>query len=135
MKKFTAVLLSCVLVILSISNVALAAGGTSPAVTPRWINTTSLSGNINYDGYIGNISIFLDGNVNVTRITATARLYYMVTEDWWEEIPMNWDYDVTTTALGIDEDFPITTGTIYKIVFEAQVYANGYAETITRVFR
>ena len=134
MKKVIAIVLLSTLLVLNLNGVVFAAEGNTQIVTPRWINIAALSGHLTTNPGAGNISIFLDANPEVTRITATATLYYKNPSNVWVRIPMGWEYSVNDNILGIDEDFTAVAGTIYKVVFEAHVYANGYTETVTREF-
>ena len=134
MKKVIAIVLLSTLLVLNLNGVVFAAEGNTQVVTPRWVNISSLDGILSTNGGRGNISIVLDAYPEVTRITATATLYYKNPSNVWVRIPMGWEYSVNNSVLGIDEDFTAVSGTTYKVVFEAHVYANGYTETVTREF-
>lgn len=134
MKKIVAIILLGTLLVLNLNSFALAAQGNTQIVTPYWVNILRINGDLSASGSTGNVSVVITGNSNVTNITATATLYYKNPSNVWVRIPMGWEYSVNTSYLAIDEDFTAVSGTEYKVVLEADVYANGYTETVTREF-
>ena len=74
----------------------------------------------------------VEGETDVSRISATATLYYKNASGNWIEIPKNWSYDVRDDILLVDESFTGVSGREYKIVLDATVYLNGYGEPVTK---
>lgn len=134
MKKRIIVLILGALLMTNVNMIPLAAGNNNQIVSPYWVNTSSVNGYLTVDGNDGNISILVNGNANVTRITAKATLYYKNSSNRWVKTNTVWNYSVNSDLLAINEDFTASSGTTYKVVLEADVYANGYTETITREF-
>lgn len=118
----------------NVNMTAFAEGGNNQIVSPYWVNTSSVRGYLTVNGNDGNISVLVNGNANVTQITATATLYYKNSSNRWVQTNTVWNYSVNSDLLAINEDFAASSGTTYKVVLEAYVYANGYIETITKEF-
>lgn len=101
-------------------------------VQPLWDNTSYITADINFNGTIGSISVFICGKSGVTNITADVSLYYKNTSGSWVEIEKNWDYDVDQDWLTIDESFTGVAGREYKIEVDGTVTKSGYAEVISK---
>lgn len=134
MKKILAAILFSTLCVLTINCIAFAADGNAQIISPYWVNTSQINGSVSINGTTGNFSAFIIGNTNVTNITAKATLYYKNSSNKWIEIPTDWEYSSNSNNLFVNETFNASSGTTYKVVFEADVYANGYTETITKEF-
>lgn len=77
-----------------------------------------------FDGTTGYVAGVVEGNLGVTHITATVKLYYKNSNGDWIEIPKNWNYDVYDDSLDIDKNFTGTSGVEYKAVLSTHVYKN-----------
>ncbi len=135
MKKIISLFLMCTILVLSLNSVAFAAEVETPVVTPRWANISSITGElvvINEDE--GIFSAFIDGYTNVTRITASANLYFLNSSNRWVEMPRDWEYDVYATELFIDETFSASSDYQYKVVVSIDVYAGNNVESVVRTF-
>ena len=132
MKKRIIILLLSALLITNLNIFTHAASNNDYVISPLWENISNVDGTLYINGKNSNFSAFIFGNTDVTRITATAKLYYQNTSNQWIEISKNWNYSVNSSFLAIDEDFIASSGTTYKVVLEADVYANGYTESITK---
>lgn len=66
-------------------NVFTVAANSSEIITPYWINITGVDGRVSYNenSNVGNVSIFINGKSGVTKITATATLYYKNSSNRW----------------------------------------------------
>lgn len=135
MKKIVSLLLMCTILVLSLNSIAFAAEGDTPVVTPRWANISSIDGYVSVDD--GNDGVFhavIDGYTNVTRITASANLYYLNSSNRWVEIPRDWEYDVYATELVMYETFSANSDYQYKVVVSIDVYAGNNVESVVRTF-
>lgn len=101
-------------------------------IQPRWANTNTFTAKINFSGTAGSVSVFINGDVGVTNITADVSLYYKNTSGSWVEIEKNWDYDVDQDFLSISESFTGVAGREYKIEISGTVTKGGYAESISK---
>ena len=97
----------------------------------RWDNVSSMMGVIVFDKTAGNYSMVVNGASGVTKITATATLYYKNTSGKWVATSTKWTYNVDGSRLVIDEDFTGVSGREYKVELEATVYKNGSGEKVT----
>ena len=97
----------------------------------RWDNVSSIMGGISFDRTSGNYSVVVSGASGVSKITATATLYYKNSSYEWVETSTKWTYNVDSRRLLIDEDFTGVSGREYKVELEATVYKNGYGEEVT----
>lgn len=123
-----------IILVMSINYTALAATDNTQIVSPRWIYVSDISGFLTVNGTSGDISISISGNSNVTKITATATLYYKNVNNAWVKTNTSWDYTTYSKSLFINETFAANSGVEYKVVFEANVYVNNSVETVTREF-
>ena len=119
---------------LNLNMVAFSAGNDNSIIAPCWKNTSSVHGHLTVDGTDGNLSVLIDGNPNVTKITATATLYYKNAANRWVKAGSAWDYSSNKDYLAIDQDFTAISGKTYKVIMSAEVYADGYTEYITQEF-
>jgi len=129
MKRIVSILLMVVLV-MSFNSIAFAVEEDSPVVTPRWTNVSSINGVLEVDGNEGAFDAVITGYSKVTRITAIAQLYYLNSNNRWVEIPVDWEYSVNFNILGMQETFGASSDFEYKVVISADVYANGYTESV-----
>ncbi len=132
MKKVVSIILACIFLTISINNVVFAASNDNQIISPYWENVSSITGYV--DKNEGVFWAMISGYSGVTKITVTATLYYKNSSNRWVEIPTDWEYSVNSASLNIYEEFDANPGTTYKVVLEADVYANGYTESITREF-
>ena len=72
------------------------------------------------------------GDSGVTKITATATLYYKNSSGKWIVVPKNWTYSVDDEGLSIDAEFIGVSGREYKIELSGTVYKDGYGEAISK---
>lgn len=100
-------------------------------IMPCWSNIVLVDGCIGFDGTSGNYSLEIVGMPGVSRITATATLYYTNVRGNWMK-STTWTYDEYADELNIDEDFTGISGRDYKVELSATVYLNGYGEPLTR---
>lgn len=99
----------------------------------RWDNVLQLvGGNIAFDGTSGSYCIEVVGNADVTKITATVKLYYQIDSGRWVEVPKDWTYEVYSRELDISETFNGVSGRRYRAVFSATVSNGESDEPITR---
>lgn len=98
----------------------------------RWTNILSVEGRISFDGTDGNYSMVITGVSDVSKITATAKLYYKSANGNWVEDPKNWTYSVDDYELIVDEDFKGVKGRDYKVIIDASVYRKGSSEKVTK---
>lgn len=134
MKKCLIVLLLGVMLIGNQALITFADNGNGIIISPYWMNTSSVSGNLNVNGNTANFSILINGNPNVTEISATVTLYYKNSWDNWVKTDTEWEYSINSDVLAIYETFDVTPGTEYKVELEAHVYANGITEIVTKEF-
>ena len=90
---------------LNLNMVAFSAGNDNSIIAPCWKNTSSVHGHLTVDGTDGNLTVLIDGNPNVTKITATATLYYKNAANRWVKAGSAWDYSSNKDYLAIDQDF------------------------------
>ena len=100
-------------------------------IMPCWSNIIMVDGALTFAGTSGNYSLAIEGMPGVSRITATAVLYYTNVRGNWMK-STTWTYDVSADELNIDEDFTGVSGRDYKVEISATVYMNGYGEPLTR---
>ena len=100
-------------------------------IMPCWTNILAVDGGVGFDGTFGNYSLSIEGMPGVSRITATATLYYTNVRGNWMK-STTWTYDEYADELNIDEDFTGISGRDYKVELSATVYLNGYGEPLTR---
>ena len=100
-------------------------------IMPCWTNIVTVGGGVTFAGTSGNYSMVIEGATGVSRITATATLYYTNVRGNWMK-STTWTYDVYEDELNIDEDFTGISGRDYKVELSATVYMNGYGEPLTR---
>ena len=130
MKKLTSLLLiGCI--ILSCLCISINAAGSGNYGLYRWTNVRSLQGSITFNRTSGNYTMSVIGDSGVTKITATATLYYKNSSGKWIVVPKNWTYSVNADKLIIDEDFTGVSGREYKIELSGTVYKDGYGESIS----
>ena len=98
----------------------------------RWENILSVNGLITFDKTAGNYSAIVSGASGVTKITATATLYYKNSSGDWVKTSTKWTHNVDGSRLLIEEDFTGVSGREYKVELEATVYKNGYGEKVTK---
>ena len=133
MKKIITAVLVGTLLASGMTVTASAAKDNNAIVSPLWINIARISGKVSVNGSKGSLSALVSGNPEVTKITATATLYYKSGSSW-VKTSTKWNYSVNSDTLTIDEDFSAKSGTKYKVAVEAKVYVGGSFETITREF-
>lgn len=129
MKRKIATILPCVLMTLCMSTTLWASNGDIELY--RWENVSSMVGKIVFDKTSGNYSMAVSGASGVSKITATATLYYKNSSSEWVETSTKWTYSVDGRRLLIDEDFTGVSGREYKVELEATVYKNGNGEKVT----
>ncbi len=129
-KTFLLLLVGCLC--MSFASVPIHAVEFSEIEAYRWSNVVSMRGSISFNGRTGNYVMTVEGETDVSRISATATLYYKNASGNWIEIPKNWSYDVRDDILLVDESFTGVSGREYKIVLDATVYLNGYGEPVTK---
>ena len=130
MKKLTSLLLiGCI--ILSCLCISITAADSGNYGLYRWTNVRSLQGSITFNRTSGNYTMSVIGDSGVTKITATATLYYKNSSGKWIVVPKNWTYSVNADKLIIDEDFTGVSGREYKIELSGTVYKDGYGESIS----
>ena len=129
MKRKIAIIFLCVLMTLCMSTALCASDGGIELY--RWDNVSSMIGTISFDKTSGNYSMVVSGASGVTKITATATLYYKNTSGKWVATSTKWTYNVDGSRLVIDEDFTGVSGREYKVELEATVYKNGSGEKVT----
>lgn len=135
MKKIVSLLLMCTILVLSLNSVAFAAQIETPVVTPRWTYISSITGELAViNEGDGVFSAFIDGYTDVTRITASANLYFLNSNNRWVEMPRDWEYDVYATELFIDETFGASSDYQYKVVVSIDVYSGNNVESVVRTF-
>ena len=134
MKKKIVFLLVAALLITGFNTMSFAAGnGGSQGITPYWQNTSSVHAHLTIlNETEGNLSVLINGDLGVTRISAVATLYYKNPSNRWLKTGIMWTYMEDDDYLAIDEDFTAEPGVEYKVILEAYVYANGTCDTITR---
>ena len=131
MKKLTSLLLiGCI--ILSYLCISITAADSGNYGLYRWTNVRSLQGSITFNRTSGNYTMSVIGDSGVTKITATATLYYKNSSGKWIVVPKNWTYSVDDEELYIDEDFIGVSGREYKIELSGTVYKDGYGEAISK---
>ena len=131
-KKIVAVLMGA-LILANLNMTTFAADDTNGISVMRWDGTASVLGHLTVSGTKGNISVVVEGDADISKITATATLYYKSGSSW-VKTSTKWNYSVNSDTLTIDEDFSAKSGTKYKVAVEANVYVGGSFETITREF-
>ena len=129
-KRITLLLIGCI--ILSCLCVPISAANSESYGLTRWTNITYIDGTITFDGTSGNYSMVITGVSGVSKITATATLYYKNSNGKWIEIPKDWTYSVNDDELIIDEDFTGVSGREYKVELDATVYKDGYGEPVNK---
>ena len=128
--KVLMVVLNCLL-IMNLCNVVQASGN-SGCIVYRWSNIRSVTASIDFSGTSGNYSFSIDGKTNVSRITATAKLFYKTSGGRWIEVNKDWSYDVNADFIDKSESFTGVSGREYKIVLAATVYINASGEPVTK---
>ena len=130
MKKLTSLLLiGCI--ILSCLCISITAADSGNYGLYRWTNVRSLQGSITFNRTSGNYTMSVIGDSGVTKITATAILYYKNSSGKWIVVPKNWTYSVDDEELYINEDFTGVSGREYKIELSGTVYKYGYGKAIS----
>ena len=122
----------CVMFVMSFNSVVFAVEEDAPVVTPRWTYILSTDAGLNVDGNEGLFTASILGCSTVTRITATAQLYYLNSSNRWVEIPVGWEYSTNSNYLEMRETFGASSDFEYKVVISAEVYANGHTESIVQ---
>ena len=102
-----------------------------PQVETQWDNAMGVNANISFNGTSGRVSVSVVGRTGVTNISAQVKLYYKNTSGGWTESPTDWTYNVYTMLLTKEETFTGIVGREYKIELTANIYKNGYTETVT----
>lgn len=125
MKKFFVLLMVGILLV---SCLSVSIG----AVDARWANASQITGDLVFSGTEGNYSAFILGKSGVTKITATATLYYKDSAGNWIVMSTDWSYSVNSAMLAIDEDFTGVSGREYKVVLDVVVYKGTSGESITQ---
>lgn len=135
MKKIVSLLLMCTILVLSLNSVAFAAQIETPVVTPRWTYISSITGELAViNEGDGVFSAFVNGYTDVTRITASANLYFLNSNNRWVEMPRDWEYDVYATELIMNETFSASSDFQYKVVVSIDVYSGNNVESVVRTF-
>lgn len=125
MKKFFALLIVGVLLV---SCLSVSIG----AADARWVNTAAVDDQITFSGTSGEYSAMIEGKSGVTKITATATLYYKNFAGNWIEMSTDWSYSENSDILVIEEDFTGVSGREYKVVLDIVVYKGTSGESITQ---
>lgn len=112
---------------------ALAATDGNTIVAPLWVNISSVTGNLSVDGSTGYVTMRIKGNSDVTKIVATATLYYKSGSSW-VKTSTKWDYSVNKSTLAASETFSASSGKTYKVVLSGTVYAGSTSETVSKEF-
>ena len=129
-KRIILLLIGCI--ILSCLCVPISAASSESYELFRWTNVVSVEGRISFEGTSGNYSMVIIGASGVSKITATATLYYKNSSGKWIEIPKDWTYSVDDDELIINENFTGVSGREYKVELDATVYKNGYGEPLSK---
>ena len=132
MKKSVISLLLIALMLFNLNGAVFASDGGYHQISPLWVNIHTITGGIVKDA--GEFSALIKGLPNVTKITATAVLYYKNSNNNWIKTSTSWNYSVNSSSLVITETFTPAPNTDYKVIVEANVYANGYTETVSKEF-
>jgi len=138
MKKRLAAVVLCCLVLASSTQVFAAAAATAPnsiIVLPQWTNVSTISLSMSYSGGKVNWSGYINGNSNVTKITATYKLEKQVAASngttYYSPVGTWSDSTTTSTALLTSNSATATTGT-YKLSLTAVVTnSSGVSETVS----
>lgn len=96
----------------------------------RYSSISSIDCELTFNGVQGIISCNVDCYSNVTRITATLKLYYK-SGFTWLEMPVSWTFDVNDDILIINKNFYGASGVQYKIVLNVKAYRGTAYETAT----
>lgn len=133
MKRKIAIFILGALLMTNLNMFAFAADNNTQIISPCWVNIGRISGHLTVNGDTGNISIAISGNNDVTKITATATLYYKNSKGSWVKMK-DWKYSVNSDVLAINETFDASAASSYKVILTADVYADGYTESVTKEF-
>lgn len=134
MSKKIVIFVCCILLIFSATPIALANENSTPTISPRWLYINDVTGSVKINATTGYLTIDIEGNYDVTRIEASAELYYKNASGKWSKIPTNWEYSSNSKALTINETFSAIANRAYKVVLNAEVFSNGGSETLTQEF-
>ena len=100
-------------------------------IMPRWDNAQRVNVSLYFTGTSGTVSVYIQGNSDVSNITATATLYHKNWLGIWVESGEEWSYNVNQSYLSASESFTGKSGRQYKVELTGTVTKNGYSESIS----
>ena len=133
MKKIYTILLISVLLIGGISGYVFASNS-DEGIMPLWDHVSSVLGNLSFSANTGTVYITVYGNEDVTKIDATARLYYQNERGRWVQIPTDWNNSVNSNTLTINKTFAAEPGKTYRVLLSASVYVGDTKEAVLEEF-
>ena len=133
MKKIYTILLISVLLIVGISGYVFASNS-DEGIMPLWDHVSSVLGNLSFSANTGTVYITVYGNEDVTKIDATARLYYQNERGRWVKTSTAWNYSVNSDELAINETFAAESGKTYRVLLSASVYVGDTKEAVLEEF-
>lgn len=98
-----------------------------PDTIPRWISITSMQGGISFSEDTGTYTMKINGINDVSKIEATATLYYINSRGNRSKIT-TWNYIKEDYKLTIDEDFTAVSGREYVVDLEGTAYIGSSGE-------
>ena len=100
-------------------------------IMPRWDIAQRVNVSLYFTGTSGTVSVYIQGNSDVSNITATATLYHKNWLGIWVESGEEWSYNVNQSYLSASESFTGKSGRQYKVELTGTVTKNGYSESIS----
>lgn len=92
--------------------------------TPLWDNTDIVYCNISFSGTSGTVLCDISAVSGATSIEGTLTLYR-------DDVEIDsWEIDVSTSYVTVVKSFTGVKGSTYKLVLDADVTVNGYAEPL-----
>lgn len=134
MRRFLTILMTAILFIVNFG--VCAAASPLDGVVPLWDNVTDVSGFITFNSQTdtGTVDISLVCESNVTKISATATLYYQNERGRWVKTSTAWNYSVNSDELAINETFAAESGKTYRVLLSASVYVGDTKEAVLEEF-
>ena len=123
MKKIKVFAFMMIIIISSFVSVNVAA---ADEITPLWSNISSVTCKVTFNGTTGTVCCDITGQPGASAVRGTLVLYKGSTE------LKSWDLASNTGSKTILYGFTGISGITYKIELNAEVYKDGYWESISR---
>ena len=130
MKRIFAVILSCVLMMLS--SISAFAVSHDATINPRWDNTKEVGCQLVFDRTSGCANGWVTGDVGVTCINGTLAVYKQLSNGNWEYVDHTGRLIRNSREFYITVPFTAESGAYYKAVLNVTVTKNGVDENIIK---